>query len=48
MRAINTTNFEQSNVEYVQFWLMDFKCMLMEFTRNEMHVPLFMHLFYSQ
>ena len=23
MRAINTTNFEQSNVEYVQFWLMD-------------------------
>ncbi|MES2863674.1 MAG: cell surface protein SprA [Bacteroidota bacterium] len=23
MRAINTTNFEQSNVEYVQFWMMD-------------------------
>ncbi|MCH4821946.1 cell surface protein SprA [Gramella lutea] len=23
MRAINTTNFEQSNVEYIQFWVMD-------------------------
>ncbi|MEW5674820.1 cell surface protein SprA [Flavobacterium enshiense] len=23
MRAINSTNFEQANVEYVQFWLMD-------------------------
>ncbi len=23
MRAINTTNFEQSNVEYIQFWMMD-------------------------
>jgi len=23
MRAINSTNFEQSNVEYIQFWLMD-------------------------
>jgi cell surface protein SprA len=23
MRAINTTNFEQSNVEYVQFWMLD-------------------------
>lgn len=23
MRAINSTNFEQSNVEYVQFWMMD-------------------------
>jgi cell surface protein SprA len=23
MRPINTTNFEQSNVEYVQFWMMD-------------------------
>ena len=23
MRAINTTNFEQANVEYVQFWMMD-------------------------
>ena len=22
-RSINTTNFEQSNVEYIQFWLMD-------------------------
>ncbi|SDW26884.1 protein involved in gliding motility SprA [Lutibacter oricola] len=22
-RALNTTNFEQSNVEYIQFWLMD-------------------------
>ncbi len=23
MRAINSTNFEQSNVEYIQFWVMD-------------------------
>ena len=23
MRSINTTNFEQSNVEYIQFWVMD-------------------------
>lgn len=23
MRAINSTNFEQSNVEYIQFWMMD-------------------------
>ena len=23
MRALSTTNFEQSNVEYVQFWMMD-------------------------
>lgn len=23
MRSINTTNFEQSNVEYVQFWMLD-------------------------
>lgn len=23
MRAINSTNFEQANVEYIQFWLMD-------------------------
>ncbi len=23
MRAVNTTNFEQSNVEYIQFWVMD-------------------------
>src|SRR5690606_22371966 len=23
MRAINSTNFEQSNVEYIQFWLLD-------------------------
>ncbi len=23
MRAINTTNFEQSNVEYIQFWMLD-------------------------
>lgn len=23
MRPINTTNFEQSNVEYIQFWVMD-------------------------
>ncbi len=23
MRAINTTNFEQANVEYVQFWMLD-------------------------
>jgi cell surface protein SprA len=23
MRSINTTNFEQSNVEYVQFWVLD-------------------------
>ena len=23
MRAINTTNFEQANVEYIQFWVMD-------------------------
>ena len=23
MRSINTTNFEQSNVEYLQFWVMD-------------------------
>ncbi len=23
MRAISTTNFEQSNVEYIQFWMMD-------------------------
>nr|WP_294933999.1 cell surface protein SprA [uncultured Flavobacterium sp.] len=23
MRAINSTNFEQANVEYVQFWMMD-------------------------
>ncbi|NMH27101.1 T9SS outer membrane translocon Sov/SprA [Flavobacterium silvaticum] len=23
MRALNSTNFEQSNVEYVQFWVMD-------------------------
>lgn len=23
MRAINTTNFEQSNVEYIQFWVLD-------------------------
>ena len=23
MRAINTTNFERSNVEYIQFWVMD-------------------------
>ena len=23
MRAINTTNFEQSNIEYVQFWMLD-------------------------
>jgi cell surface protein SprA len=23
MRGINTTNFEQSNVEYIQFWMMD-------------------------
>ncbi|MAO34393.1 MAG: cell surface protein SprA [Zunongwangia sp.] len=23
MRGINTTNFEQSNVEYIQFWVMD-------------------------
>ena len=23
MRAINSTNFEQSNVEYIQFWIMD-------------------------
>ena len=23
MRAINTTNFEQSNVEFIEFWLLD-------------------------
>ena len=23
MRSVNTTNFEQSNVEYIQFWVMD-------------------------
>src|SRR5690606_21064629 len=23
MRAINSTNFEQTNVEYIQFWMMD-------------------------
>ncbi|MFM2228967.1 MAG: hypothetical protein RL607_225 [Bacteroidota bacterium] len=23
MRALNSTNFEQSNVEYIQFWMMD-------------------------
>lgn len=23
MRAVNSTNFEQSNVEYIQFWMMD-------------------------
>ncbi len=23
MRAINTTNFEQGNVEYIQFWVLD-------------------------
>lgn len=23
MRSINSTNFEQSNVEYIQFWVMD-------------------------
>ena len=23
MRAINSTNFEQSNVEYIQLWVLD-------------------------
>ena len=23
MRAINSTNFEQGNVEYIQFWVLD-------------------------
>ncbi len=23
MRSINSTNFEQTNVEYIQFWVMD-------------------------
>jgi cell surface protein SprA len=23
MRSLNSTNFEQGNVEYIQFWVMD-------------------------
>ena len=23
MRAINSTNFEQANVEFIEFWLLD-------------------------